>query len=172
MGRGKRLWPFPVEIFGVHRYDKKSSIIWFIFSLCIIGGASAYPVGVLSRPGPGFLPTICGAIMAGLSLVVFSQALWHEKGKKMEAGEPFFTTRWPKLVAALVILLAYGFLVEPIGYIAATFIFILLTLKVVEPSRWRTALLEAVLATGFSYSLFELWLKVQLPRGFWPQLFS
>jgi hypothetical protein len=110
--------------------------------------------------------------MAGLSLVVFFQARWQEKGKEREAGDPFFTARWPKLVAALVILLAYGFLVEPVGYIATTFIFVLLTLKVVEPSRWRMALLEAVLATGFSYSVFELWLKVQLPRGFWPQLFS
>ncbi|MCX5906329.1 MAG: tripartite tricarboxylate transporter TctB family protein [Deltaproteobacteria bacterium] len=155
----------------MHRYDKKSSLIWFIFSLCIIGGASAYPFGVLSRPGPGFLPTVCGVIMAGLSLVVFFQAFGgDQKGK--DEGKSFFTARWPRLVAALVILLAYGFLVEPVGYLAATFIFILLALKVVEPSRWRTALLEAVLATVLSYAVFELWLNVQLPKGFWPRLFS
>jgi hypothetical protein len=52
-----------------------------------------------------------------------------------------------------------------------TFGFMLFTLKVVEPTKWRTAVIASVLATTFSYFLFESWLKVPMPRGFWPDLF-
>ena len=71
----------------------------------------------------------------------------------------------------LAILFAYAFLVEFFGYLMMTLVFLLFVLKVVEPANWRTAILEAVLAAGASYSLFELWLKVPLPKGIWPDLF-
>jgi hypothetical protein len=51
------------------------------------------------------------------------------------------------------------------------FILMFFVLKVVEPVKWWTALLEAVLATGASYALFEWWLEVPLPKGTWLRFF-
>jgi putative tricarboxylic transport membrane protein len=90
------------------------------------------------------------------------------KGKEESS---FFTARWGKLVAALGILFAYALLLESFGFLLMTFVFILFTLKVVEPTKWRTAVIASVLATTFSYFLFESWLKVPMPKGFWPNLF-
>ena len=75
------------------------------------------------------------------------------------------------MVAALAILFAYAFLLEFFGYPMMTLVFMLFVLKVVEPADWRTAILEAVLAAGVSYFLFEFWLKVPLPKGIWSDLF-
>jgi putative tricarboxylic transport membrane protein len=154
----------------MHQFQKVSSLAWLVVSLAIIVGSSAYPVGTLSHPGPSFLPFSCGIIMAVLSAIVFFQAMGagREKEKKRE---PFLTTRWPKLAAALFILFGYTFLLESFGYILMTFIFMFFVLKVVEPVKWRAALLEAVLAAGASYALFEWWLKVPLPKGTWLRFF-
>ncbi len=157
----------------MNRYDRKSSLVWLGFSLLVIGGSLSYTPGTWSRPGPGFLPLLCGLVMAILSLGILVQATWGvKKGAAREGGPPFLTSRWPKIGAALSILLGYGLLLEPLGYLAVTFVFLLLALKVVEPNRWRTALIETVLATGFSYTLFEVLLKVQLPKGDWLKLLS
>jgi putative tricarboxylic transport membrane protein len=156
----------------VNRYDKKSSLIWFLFSLLVIAGTlSSYSIGSLSKPGPGFLPLLCALAMATLSLVVFFQSLWKERQGEKKFGEPLFTPRWPKIALALSALLAYFILLEPLGYLTITFLFILGALKVIEPGSWRSALAEAIAATLFSYILFEVWLKVLLPKGFWPALF-
>jgi hypothetical protein len=152
--------------------NKVSSLAWLMASIAIIAGSSAYSLGTLSRPGPAFLPLGCGIIMTVLSLVVFGQAVLRDKGKatKNEEGS-LLTARWPRLVAALAILFAYAFLLEFFGYLMMTLVFMLFVLKVVEPVDWRTAILEAGLAAGGSYFLFEFWLKVPLPKGIWPDLF-
>jgi len=154
----------------MHQSEKVSSLAWLMVSLAIIVGSSAYPIGTFSHPGPSFLPLSCGLIMAVLSALIFFQAMaaGREKGKRRE---PFFTARWPKLAAALFILFGFTFLLDSLGYILMTFIFMFFALKVVEPVKWRTALLEAVLAAGASYALFEWWLKVPLPKGTWLRFF-
>ena len=154
----------------MHQLEKVSSLAWLIVSLAIIVGSSAYPVGTFSHPGPSFLPLSCGLIMALLSAIVFFQAMAGRKEKE-EKREPFLTARWPKLGAAIFILFGYAFLLDSFGYILMTFIFMFFVLKGVEPVKWGTALLEAVLAAGASYALFEWWLKVPLPRGTWLRFF-
>ena len=154
------------------RYDKISSLVWLIGSIAIIAGSLVYSFGSWAHPGPAFLPLWCGIVMAALSLIVFIQAIRKDKAATEEKEESsFFTARWGKLVAALIILFAYAFLFETLGFVLVTFVFMLLVLKVVEPTKWSTALIVSVLTTAFSYLLFESWLKVPMPRGFWPNLF-
>lgn len=154
------------------RYDKVSSLAWLMASIAIIMGSSTYSFGKWSNPGPAFLPLWCGIIMAALSLIVFVQAILKDKAEAKEKEEvSFFTARWSKLVATLIILFAYAFFIEIFGFLMMTFVFMILALKVVEPTKWETALITSVLATTLSYFLFESWLKVPMPRGFWPDLF-
>jgi putative tricarboxylic transport membrane protein len=134
-------------------------------SIAIIFGSLAYPFGSFSHPGPAFLPLSSGIVMAGMSLILFVQAMLKNHKREEQKGEAFLTKRWPKLVATLLILIAYSFLLNYLGYPLTTFIFMLLTLKVVEPKNWRTALLESTLAVIISYTLFEVILKVYLPKG-------
>jgi putative tricarboxylic transport membrane protein len=153
-------------------YDKISSLVWLMVSIAIIIGSLAYSVGTWAQPGPGFLPLLCGVIMATLSLIIFFQGIMKGKAKaKAKEEGSFLTARWGKLIAALAILFTYAFLIEEFGFLLMTFVFMLFTLKVVEPTRWRTAVIVSVLATILSYFLFEVWLKVPMPKGFWPNLF-
>jgi hypothetical protein len=49
--------------------------------------------------------------------------------------------------------------------VVCTFLVVVFMLRVLEPRRWPLALGVAGLASGGSYVLFDLWLKVPLPPG-------
>lgn len=148
------------------RYDAISGLVIFFVSAVIIMASRSYPLGSLSQPGPGFLPLWCGVIMAFLSSVILIRTLRANRKKaRAEERESFFTDRWLKVVLVLAALFAYSFLLELAGFFAANFIIILFLLKVIYSEKWRVALLEAATGALCTYLLFEVWLKLNLPKG-------
>ena len=73
--------------------------------------------------------------------------------------------RIAKVGLLLVVLVAYTFLLDPLGYLLCTFLLVLFMLRAIDPQRWTVALgMAAVTAVG-SYVVFAVWLTVPLPRG-------
>ena len=62
-------------------------------------------------------------------------------------------------------MIAYGFIVEWLGYPVSTLLLMLFLFKAIEPQKWSTALVGAFLSSGVTYVLFKILLEVQLPRG-------
>lgn len=156
----------------MNRYDKIGGFVWLVISLGIIASTWHYPFGTLEKPGTGFVPVLSGVIMAGLSLGIIFQAVFRGKeGNKEEEKGSFLNDRWPKLVVTLIILFSYPFLLDILGFILTTFALVLFLLKIVEPTKWRTALLHSALWTGVSYILFYIVLKVPMPKGVWEKFF-
>jgi len=69
------------------------------------------------------------------------------------------------MILTIIALLAYAVGMEYLGFLISTFLFIAFLLKFIEPQRWSVVLLGSILTSGISYGVFELILKVQLPRG-------
>lgn len=82
------------------------------------------------------------------------KAFWEER------------TRWPKVVLTLVFIFVYGLLLEPLGFLLTTFLMMGFLLRLIEPQRWRTVIAGAVLSALGSYLIFQVWLEVELPKGF------
>jgi len=76
--------------------------------------------------------------------------------------------RWGKWAMALATLFGYVFILEPLGYIVATLLLLLVQIRWVEDRPWTTSLLTAALAAVISFLIFGLWLKVLLPPGIIP----
>ena len=72
---------------------------------------------------------------------------------------------WPALLVVLGALLSYLLLLETVGFVLVTFVFLLLLFRLGKIG-WIKSCAWAVVATSLAYALFRLWLKVQLPRGF------
>jgi len=148
----------------MEKYDRVSSIFWFVFGILILGGARNYPFGSFREPGGGLYPSLLGSllIIMAISLLVKSRKRSGEEG-------PVWTWTGAGLRRCLLTLcglLVIPFLFNVLGFFPTIFFFILFIMKVILPLPWVTALATSLLSTVGGYLLFEEWLKIQFPRGF------
>ena len=120
-------------------------------------------MGKASRPGPGFLPFGLALILSILALVLILQN-W----KKGESAAPFWPGRtWLRPFLGVGIFLLYAFLLGILGFIPTTFLFLIVWMWVIERIRWSTLLGISVAVTAVLFFIFEYFLEVPLPTGFW-----
>ena len=129
------------------------------------GSAAAFesaklPFGTIHNPGEGFFPWWASVTVVLLATILLIQALRSRASTaRVESG------RLAKVILLLVVLAAYTFLLDPLGYPICTFLLVLFMLGVLDPQRWPVALGFAAIASLGSYILFAVWLSVPLPRG-------
>lgn len=128
-------------------------------------GASGVPVGV-------------GGLMAlaSVALLVKGLVLSPKKGGADAAPSPSPSAAWMRphgLAAGLLAILAVYLLILPmLGYIVSVGL-LAAAVAWFSGGRDRKALLGFVLLTGpLLWFLFDFALRVRMPAGFWPQLFS
>jgi putative tricarboxylic transport membrane protein len=131
----------------------------------IFGAAAGYesaklPFGTVHSPGQGFFPWWVSAVIFLLALLLLFQALTSRSDVAREGSG-----RIGKVGALLVILAAYTFMLEPLGYPLSTFLLVLFMLRVIDTQRWAVALGMALITSVGSYVVFAIWLSIPLPRG-------
>jgi len=139
----------------------------FLIVLALVTGrprSSCRPPSRKSSRGPSFMPTLLSIALAicGAGIVVQARSLpptnrmpgWFEADR---AG----AVRIAVVAGATA---AYNFLLEPLGYLIVTFIFLIFMLFYLKVS-WFLNLIISLVATVSTYALFVIWLKVVLPMG-------
>jgi putative tricarboxylic transport membrane protein len=131
----------------------------------IFGAAAAFesaklPFGTVHSPGQGFFPWWTSAVIFLLALLLLFQALSSRSSVAREGSG-----RVAKVAALLVMLAAYTFLLEPLGYPLSTFLLVLFMLRAIDTQRWPVTLGMAAITAVGSYVLFAIWLSIPLPRG-------
>ena len=138
--------------------DLVGGLAWLAVALFAVVQGHALKLGTLGRPGPGFFPFWAGVVLAVLSLLLIADALRTRAAIALP---------WPRSTRLLVVtaaLLGYVVLLEPLGFVIVTFLFLLLLLRV-EGRGWVSSGVTALLGTAGAFALFQLWLKTQLPSG-------
>ena len=144
-----------------------------VSSLVCIGVGMLFCVGSVKFgdiragfPSAGFFPFVAGVILFLLSLIQLVGVFITGKAREGK-GEEFFQQKdsLKRLVITLVILFFYGGALVYVGFLITTFLFMVLLLRCLKPQKWKPVLLTAFLTSLSSYTLFEILLKVQLPRG-------
>jgi len=69
------------------------------------------------------------------------------------------------MVLTVLALLGYAVIMNYLGFLMSTFIFLVFLLRVIEPQRWPVALLGSLVASTAFFCIFEIGLQSQLPRG-------
>lgn len=143
--------------------DGLVALCWGILGILISIGS--FKVGILyfNAPGAGLFPLLIGLATIFLSAILFLTSF----RKKDESGNGIVGVgvRKKNLLLVLGALIVYALVIEILGFPITTFIFMVLVMRGVEPQRWTTILFIAVLSTLFTYLLFSVWLKVELPKG-------
>ena len=142
--------------------DRISGAILFLFGAGILWEGREIPFGQLSAPGPAFFPTILAVL-----LILFSFLLIIPGKKKEQEPDSFggWSSVFSQLLPVFAMLMAYFFLLEPLGFIVAGFLLMTFLFVKVGSQRWVMALLGALISIGSAYVLFGMLLKSSLPRG-------
>jgi len=138
--------------------DRMSGVAFLVIGLGTGLAAANMSVGTLKQPGPGLWPFVLSVALVGLAATQLATA--PASGAGGSAGSTSVHV-W----LTVGDLAAYSLLVEQLGFIVTTALFLAFQLRIVEREGWRTVVGVAVLATAASYVVFGWILGVQLPSG-------
>jgi len=138
-----------------------SALFWVAVGLLTCYGASRLGVGSVTEPGAGFIFFWSGLILVILSLIVLADAIRSAEDAVREMGK----MNWAKIALVLLALLLYAFFLERLGFVLTTFVLMSFLLGCIEGTNWVRSAGVAAAAALASYAIFELWLKIRLPKG-------
>ncbi len=141
-------------------FDKISGVIFLLISILFITeslqiSGSAYGSAV----GPKIYPLILGIVLGLLSL-----RLLYETFKQSSNSKEKMTLDYKKFGIIFISALIYIFLLEIIGYVISTFIFLVIAFQVMERGKIISTLIISAL---FSFGVYVLY--VQLLGGALPK---
>ena len=134
-----------------------------------------YPLDTWGNPGPGVFP-----MMAGIMLVVL--AAWElareflrpavqrneeSGGQRASLREAFRVSHGArKIFLTIVVFVLYILMIRWIGFFVSNFFFVIIASRLAGARSWGAPVALSAGVNVFCYSLFDLWLKLSLPRGF------
>ena len=145
--------------------DQYSGIFWVLLGGTVTISSFFYGVGSFSTPGPGFITFLAGAVLTLLSLVLFISSS-GSKGSSQSLRSLWEGRQAGKAFYILALLVAYMFLMPPLGFLLSTFLLLILLFRVQARYSLRKVIFLSAAATIASIIVFDVWLGVQLPRGF------
>ena len=145
------------------KYHIIPTLFWVGLSLFVMTFSRRLGIRGFHNPGPGLTPFVLGLLLFLVSLYVLIISLLKKGGDDETPGEGQSRTNYGKIGLVLVALFAYAFLLERLGFLITTWIFLFLLFRSVG-NRWVTALvasISTVLATYFVFTFFG----VRFPPG-------
>ncbi len=127
----------------------------------LIWSATYYRLGTIGRIGPGLFPTVLGAVLAILGAVILIRSL--ASSSDPEPVPPLHI----RPLFLLLAVVAYGYLMEPLGLVIATAVLTVLSALCGHEFKWKEVTLLIAVLTIFSVLVFVKGLS--LPFPVWPE---
>ncbi len=122
-------------------------------------------LGTVHRPGVGFLPFYTGLGLTCVTLVSLIKAFLAKTKKQGTESEKMSGRAVLRVVAILVALGIYVFVLPFLGFLTGTFLLLIVLFRVGGFRRWATTLAAGFLSVSISYLLFCSWLGLRFPKG-------
>lgn len=137
--------------------DFWAGALYLFVGIAAVVIAAAYPFGTATRMGPGYFPTILGAVLVLIGLASLTRAF-------LRPGEPIGAIIWRPLVSITLATILFGFLLPRVGLLLSLVALILVSAaaSVAFKLGWR-ALLAMLALVAFCVIVFVELLGVPLP---------
>lgn len=147
----------------IRRRDSWAVGVLLCFGLAAIVEARRLAVGEPRQPGPGFFPFWSAVAFS----IVAAALLVHSFRFRPSMASASGPLRRQALVLTFLSLFGYALALEPLGFLLATFLLMLVLFRSVDPLAWPAAVGGSLATSLLAYALFKVWLQVQLPAGPW-----
>jgi putative tricarboxylic transport membrane protein len=145
--------------------EKITGIFLFALGLGVFLKSLTYPLGTLRKPGGGLFPLAASVLLTGLAALLTIQAFRRKEGDE-EPRAAFFPEKDAprKILLGFAGLLGYRYLLPVIGFAPSTGVFIFFLSRILGKAGWGASIGFAVLTAVAAYYLFQVWLKIPMPR--------
>ncbi|QCR31658.1 tripartite tricarboxylate transporter TctB family protein [Lysinibacillus sp. SGAir0095] len=146
----------------VKSFDKISGIVFLVISLLFISGSlqisgSAYGSAV----GPKTYPLILGIVLGLLSLrLLYESFKKNAETEQKEKSQMYYKNFGIIVVSAIL----YVFLLEIIGFVISTFLFLLIAFQVMEKGKMISSIIIAAVFSMGVYLMYVNLLGGTLPK--------
>ncbi len=130
-----------------HPKDFYAGLMYAVVGVGAIVIARGYNMGSSVRMGPGYFPTVLGALLLLIGVVSMLRAF----SRRGEAIDPFF---WKGLALVLGSVVLFGVLVRGAGLVPSLILMVLLSAWASDKFKLRTALILAAVSALFSALVF------------------
>ena len=145
--------------------DLITGVILLVISGYVIQEALRMPPSATFGPGSGFLPFWLGVLLTVLAVILLATA-WRRQATEKDSKSPFPGKRALIAIGSVLGGLAvYIVLIEVLGYLVDTFLYVAFLLGIVERERWPMTVGVAVLTTAGLYIIFRVLLGITLPSN-------
>ena len=134
-----------------------AAILWGSFFLPTGGG--------YAQVGPGVVPRIVGAAILILGAMLAREAFTGGFRDVDEAAEAKMPMDWPAFAWVTAGIIAYGLLVEPLGFIFASVILFVLVARSFNSRRWALNVAVGLVLSSVIFAIFTYGLGLMLPAG-------
>jgi len=144
-----------------HQKDFWSGLMFLVIGLAFAGFAQQYALGSAQRMGPGYFPTVLGALLAILGLVIAIRGMTRE-GPDGDI-ERFHLGPLAIILGAVAL---FGFLLRPAGLVAALVVLIGVSAYASHEFRMREVIPLALFLVLLVLAVFIWGLGMVIPV--WP----
>jgi putative tricarboxylic transport membrane protein len=142
--------------------ERIAYLVVSMVSIMIMISSLSYGLGTPRKPGSGLYSFVVGLFIFPLSLSLFISSLRSRK------KDPILNREQMKTFLSLIGAFVFWIMVMPyLGYPIVTLVTAFCLSKIMKLEGWlKPTILSAGMAL-FIYFLFDYWLYIDLPRGFW-----
>jgi hypothetical protein len=142
--------------------ERIAHLVIGILGILIMILSTSYGLGTPAKPGAGMYPFVLGLFIFPLSISLFISSLKCKKKGVLLNGREIVT--FVSFIGAC----AFWILAMPyLGYVVVTLIATFFVSKIMRLEGWLKPLMLSAGTALFIYLLFDVWLYIDLPRGFW-----
>ena len=139
--------------------DRVGGVALLLFAVVVMWEDRAFPLGSVTKPGPGYMPMLLAGILAAMALLV----IWT--GGRSPALGSLGWSEWRHAVAILGGCVFAALALERIGYRLTVILLVAFLLWVVERKRPVVTMAVALGLSLGTFYVFSTLLRVPLPLG-------
>ena len=160
------------EMFFKKYGDIVVGIFFMVLSAVMIAMAQMLPKSKVMDIGPEFMPTVIGILTFVLAAMLLFLSIKNFKLNTKEI-DPASIEKcdYKRVLASVILVLVYVYMLQPVGFILCTLVFLLLQMLVLSPDDERDKkhiiklLIIDVIFTLVVFFLFRYGFKIVLPAG-------
>jgi hypothetical protein len=152
----------------LYKKDLMSGFLFFILGLFLVFKSMQHPVWSSFGPDEGFFPFTIAILIIGLSLAIIIKSFIltrHQKKEELLEEKEIKPVSIFRVSSYGAMMMLFGLLIERIGFLASSTLFMIFILKFVERKGWKLTILVGLGTIIISYIIFVYFLRVHLPRG-------